>query len=278
MLASAALITTMVVGIRHLAQGLHPFEVAFFRNLFGLATLVPLILRHGWRPLQTTKIGLLTLRGVLNGISLLLFFLAVTLVPVARIAAFSFTTPLFVTVLAVLLLGERLGSVRLAGLLIGFAGALVILQPGVEAINIGAIYALASAAVWAAALIVTKILSRTEQSVTITFYGVLTLIPMTLIPALFVWEGPSAVELVWLAGLGAIWISGQLCMTQALKLADASLVMPFDFSKLIWGSIAGFIFFAEVPSVWTWIGASLVLGATSYVALRDRQPSAAPAV
>ena len=277
MLASAALITTMVVGIRHLAQGLHPFEIAFFRNLFGLAALAPLILRHGWRPLQTTKIGLLTVRGVLNGISLLLFFLAVTLVPVARIAAFSFTTPLFVTVLAVMLLGERLGGVRLAGLLVGFAGALIILQPGVEAINIGAIYALGSAAVWAAALIVTKILSRTEQSVTITFYGVLTLIPMTLIPALFVWEGPNVTELLWLAGLGAIWISGQLCMTQALKLADASLVMPFDFSKLIWGSIAGFIFFAEIPSVWTWIGASLVLGATSYVALRDRQPSAAPA-
>jgi drug/metabolite transporter (DMT)-like permease len=270
MVASSALITTMVIGIRFLSEGMHPFEIAFFRNCFGMAVLVPLVLRAGIAPLRTKRLGMLAVRGVLNAISLLLFFLAVTLVPVADIAAFSFTTPLFVTLLAGLFLGERLGFHRLAGLAVGFGGALVVLRPGAETINEGAIFALCSAAFWGTALAVTKGLSRTETSVTITFYGVMLLIPVTLVPALFVWTWPSWSQLAALAGLGAVWISAQLCMTQALRHADASLVVPFDFAKLIWGAAAGYLFFFEVPSIFTWIGSAMILGAATYMGWRER--------
>lgn len=270
MLASTALITTMVVGVRWLAEEMHAFEIALFRNLFGLLALTPLLLRSGPTLLRTQRLGMLSLRAILNSISMLLFFLAITLVPIAKIAAFGFTTPLFVTVLAVLILRERLGWVRAIGLAIGFGGALIVLRPGLEVINIGSIYALGSAGVWAFAIMVTKMLSRTESSVTITFYGAMIMVPVTLVPALFVWTTPTLSQLAGLVLLGAIWMSAQLCMTQALKFADASLVMPFDFAKLIWGAIAGFIFFTEVPAIWTWIGGSLILGATTYVGVSER--------
>ena len=181
MLAFTILITFMVVGIRILSAELHPFEIAFFRNLFGLAVLVPLVLRNGVEPLKTRNIGLLSLRGILNGASLLLFFLAVTLVPVADIAAYSFTTPLFVTILAVLFLSERMGPRRWTGLFVGFLGAMVILRPGAGAVSVGALYALGSAAFWALTVVTIKVLSRTEASVTITFYGVLILLPIILL-------------------------------------------------------------------------------------------------
>jgi len=258
MLAFTILITFMVVGIRILSAELHPFEIAFFRNLFGLAVLVPLVLRNGVEPLKTRNIGLLSLRGILNGASLLLFFLAVTLVPVADIAAYSFTTPLFVTILAVLFLSERMGPRRWTGLFVGFLGAMVIL-----------------AAFWALTVVTIKVLSRTEASVTITFYGVLILLPITFVAASFHWTWPSAWQLLWLAVLGTAWVTAQLCVTQALKSADAGLVMPFDFAKLLWAAVAGFLIFAEVPSVWTWVGSAIIFAAATYVAYRERksQPS-----
>ncbi|NQV54544.1 MAG: DMT family transporter [Rhodospirillales bacterium] len=271
MLVFTALIMGMVVGIRLLSKNLHPFEIAFFRNLFGMITLVPLVIRNGIEPLKTKRLGLIGLRGIFNAASLMLFFLAVTLVPVAEIAAYSFTTPLFVTIMAMLFLSERMGPRRWIGLIVGFGGAMVILRPGSEAISVGALYAIGSAAFWALTVIVIKILSKTEASVTITFYGVIILIPITFIAALFVWTWPSAIELMWMALLGAAWITAQLCLTQALKNADAGLVMPFDFTKLIWGAAAGFIIFAEVPSIYTWIGSAIIFGAGTYVAYRERK-------
>jgi drug/metabolite transporter (DMT)-like permease len=184
--------------------------------------------------------------------------------------------------MAVLFLAERMGPRRWIGLLSGFLGAMVVLRPGAGAISVGALYALGSAAFWALTIVVIKVLSRREASVTITFYGVLILIPITFAAALPVWKWPSAEELLWMALLGTAWITAQLCLTQALKNADAGLVMPFDFAKLIWAAVAGFIVFAEVPSVWTWIGSGIIFAAATYVAYRERQarrrPAEAPAV
>lgn len=277
MLAFTLLITFMVVGIRILSEDMHPFEIAFFRNLFGLLALAPLVLRNGLEPLKTKIIGLLGLRGTLNAASLLLFFLAVTLVPVADIAAYSFTTPLFVSILAVLFLGERMGPRRWSGLFVGFVGAMIILRPGAGAVNVGALYAMGSAAFWALTVVTIKVLSRTEASVTITFYGVLILIPITLGAALFFWTWPSLWQLLWLAALGTAWITAQLCLTQALKVADAGLVMPFDFAKLLWASVAGFVFFAEEPSIFTWSGSAVIFAAATYVAYRERKSAVKPA-
>lgn len=270
MLASTALITIMVIGIRFLSEDLHPLQVAFFRNFFGLFFLLPILLRNGTAQMRTQRLGLLTLRGLLNGSSLMLFFMAVTLIPIAKLAALGFMTPLFVTILAVLFLGEKMGRVRALGLGVGMAGAVLILQPGLEVVSVGAIYQIASVLFWAGAIITTKMLGRTEAATTISFYGIIIMIPITFIPALFVWSWPTPQEYIGMAILGGIWVSAQLCMTQSLKLADASLVIPVDFAKLVWGAAAGFFIFAEEPSLGTWIGGALVMAATTYVAVHER--------
>ena len=270
MVTSSAMFGGMAGIVRHLSGDIHPFEAAFFRNFFGLIMFLPILAKVGLAPLRTRRFGFLTLRAALNATSMTLFFLAVSLVPIAKVAALNFTSPLFVTLAAIGLLGERMGLRRTIGLAIGFTGALVILRPGLEVINPGSGYALLSAAIWAAAIIVIKVLSRTESSLTITVYAVLFLTPLTLIPALFVWRWPDLEQLAWLAGIGFLGTGGHLLFAQALSHADASLVMPFDFTKLLWAALIGFFFFTEVPVVWTWVGGAVIFTSATYVAYRER--------
>ncbi len=276
-LVATAMFGAMSGGVRHVSTDMHPFEIAFFRNFFGFLSLMPFLMRYGLEPLKTRRYGFLALRGILNATSMTLFFVALTLVPIAKVSALAATTPLFATLLAILLLGERMGLRRWIGLLVGFGGAIVILRPGYGEINIGIVYSLVSATIWACAIIVIKSLARTEPSLTITLYGVLFLMPFTLVPALFVWQWPTWVQLGWLAALGSVGTMGHLAFAQAMRYADASLVVPFDFTKLLWAALIGFVFFAEVPSIWTWIGGTAIFASATYIAYRERQADLAEA-
>ena len=235
--------------------------------------ITPVLMRTGLANFRTNNIGLMAARGGLNAAAMILFFVALGMMPLAEISALTFTTPLFVALLVVPILRERLGSRRIASLVVGFSGALIIIRPGVEIIDLGAVLALASAAAWAGAVIVIKYLSRTDSPETITMYGLLFLALFTLPPALFVWRWPTPVEYLWLVAIAAAGTLGQLLFTYALKNADASLVMPFDFTKLIWASLFGFVIFAETPTVWTWVGGIIIFAGASYVTLRESQES-----
>ncbi len=255
--------------IRFLSSDLHGFEIAFFRNLFGVFVLLPLVLRAGVRSLATAKLHLHALRGVLNAITMLSFFVAVGMTPLATVAALGFTSPLFTTLFAALILGERVGPRRVAGLAVGLAGALVILRPGIISVGLGEILLLVSSIVWAAALIDIKILARTETSLTTTVYGGFFLIPITFVAALFVWRWPEPHEILILLGVGALGSIGQVAVAQAFHEAEAAQVMPGDFTKLLFGSLIGFFFFAERPDLWTLVGGSMVFGSVIYIAYRD---------
>ncbi len=271
MLLASAFATSMMGFVRHLSDGgLHPFEIAFFRNFFGLILLLPLLWKFGMGSLKTDKFGLQAFRGVCNATSMLLYFTAVTMIPIAKVSALNFTTPLFVTLGAVLVLRERMGIRRWTGLVLGFAGAIIILRPGLEIIHPGAMFALASAFVWGTAVIIIKILSRTDSPFTITIYGALFLTPITFVAALFFWRNPTLEELGWLIILGALGSSAQFLFAQSLKGADATLVMPFDFTKLIWASLIGYLFYAEIPVIWTWLGGGVIFTSAVYIAYRER--------
>ena len=129
------------------------------------------------------------------------------------------------------------------------AGALVILRPGFEVVSFGMLVVLFSNLAWAGALHVIKMLARTETAVTTSMYAALLMVPMTLAPALFVWEWPNPDQLLWLVVIGICGSFAQLCLAQAFRDADATLVLPMDFTKLIWASLIGFFFFAEVPDL-----------------------------
>ena len=271
MALAAAAFSVMHAGIRHLSGEMHPFEIAFFRVFFGFFALAPVFLRDGWAPLKTRNLKLFAYRGVLNSAAMLMFFFSLSITPLATVAALSFTAPLFATLLAMLLLRESVRLRRWSALLIGFAGTLVILRPGIAEIGLGPMLVIGSSVVWAFALMLIKVLTRTESSVTITAYASIFLSPVCLVAALPYWTWPGLEQLAWLAAIGVVGTVAQTAMNQSFKLADASAVLPMDFSKLIWASAIGFALFGEVPDMWTWVGGAMIFGGATYVGIRESQ-------
>ncbi len=281
MLATTVLISVMHAMIRHISATQHPFEIAFFRSFFGLIAFLPIFLRHGTRVLRTERLPLHFARGVIQTGAMLMFFTAISLLPLAKLSALSFTSPLFASLFAIVLLGERVRLRRTAALLVGFAGTLIIIQPGTVSIETGTLLVLGSSALWGFALIFVKRLSATDSSVTIVTYMNLFLTPLALIPALFVWRWPTGQELLLLFLVGAIASSAHFAMTQAFRHADTTAVMPFDYTRLVWASILGFILFAEVPSLLTLLGGLIIAASATYIAFREAQvgkdkPAAVP--
>ena len=269
MVASTIALATMHALIRHISQDLHPFEIAFFRNVFGFVALSPLFIRYGFGPLRTRRLGLLSVRAVLNTCVMLSFFYGLSVSPLAVVSALGFSAPVFATLLAILFLGEVVRLRRWLAILVGFAGTMVIVRPGFTTLDPGIIAVLMSAWLWAGALIVIKVLSRTESSLTITAYMTILMAPLSLVPALFFWEWPTLEQWGWLAMIGALGTVGQLTMTEALHLGETSEVMPLDFLKLIWAAVIGFLAFGEIPDLFTWVGGVMIFGAATYIAVRE---------
>jgi drug/metabolite transporter (DMT)-like permease len=274
MLAATLSIVAMNVTIREVAAQIHVFEIAFFRNLFGVLIFVPVLFRAEASPFRTRKLGLMTLRAALNIVAMLAFFYALTLIPLTDVTALSFTTPLFASVLAVVFLGETLSGRRWIGLVVGLTGALIILRPGVQEIGLGAAMVLLSSGTWACALMCIKVLTRTESALTIALYAALMQVPFAFVASLFVWVWPNWTELGLLALLGALGGFAQLCLSQAFRDADTTLVLPIDFTKLIWAGIAGYLLFAEIPDIWTVVGAVVVFAAVFSMAWQERRETA----
>jgi len=271
MLFAALSITAMNVTIRQISQELHVFEIAFFRHLFGTIVLLPLIARAPMTRLRTRRLDLHAMRAVLNLASMLVFLYGLTLIPLAEVTALSFTSPLFASALAVIFLKEVMGPRKLVSLVIGFLGALIILRPGFQEVGIGSLCILASSAIWACALICIKVAARTESSVTATIYGAMLQAPMSLLAAFFVWQWPTLDQLAVLVMIAAFGSFSQVALTQAFVYADATLVLPADFTKLIWASLAGYLLFAEIPGNWTILGAAIICAGVLYGATGARR-------
>ena len=269
MLMATVAFTAMHAMIRHAAQGLHPFEVAFFRNLFGLVFLAPVLFRYGIAPLRTRKLKVHALRGVLNLASMLCFFYAVTIAPFADVTALTFTAPIFASALAIVFLGERAKPVRWAAIVIGFFGAVVILRPGFGEIGLGPVLTVTAALLWALAMLVIKTLTRTESSLTITAYMMIVLAPMSFVAALPFWTWPAPEQYLTLFVLAVLGTCGHLCLNQALKEGDTSLVSPVDYVRLVWAALIGYFAFGEVPDAMTWIGGIMICGGAGLVAWHE---------
>jgi drug/metabolite transporter (DMT)-like permease len=269
MVVSTIMFAGMHAAIRHTTQHMPPVEVAFFRNLFGLLVIAPLLLRYGSGVFRTKKLSLHMLRAVLNVLSMLAFFVGLSMTPIARATALSFTAPLFTALLGVLFLGEVFRWRRWTAILVGFIGALVILRPSLEGLETGALLIIFSSLLWSLAVIDIKVLARTESSLTITAYVTVLMIPLTLGPALMNWQTPPAEMWGWLIFIGVIGTLGQLVVTEAFKLADTTALMPFDFIKLIWAAILGALLFGELPDMYTWIGAAIVFASSFYIVWRE---------
>lgn len=272
MMFSALMFQSMNAVIRHVANlGLHPFEIAFFRNVFGIVALVPLIVRYGIEVMYTSKFHLHLLRGVINVVSMLCFFYSVSVAPLASVASLGFTLPLFVTIYATFMLKERLHSRRLIALAIGVVGALMIIRPGSDDMNMGNLIVLVGTAVWGLALMVIKVQSRTESSLNITLWSSIMLAVLSAIPALLVWKAPDGEQLLWMGLTGVLGTAGTMAVAQALRLADASAIMPFDFTKFLWAALIGYLAFGQVADAWVWLGGAVIFSSTLYLTFRESQ-------
>ncbi|MDH3740925.1 MAG: DMT family transporter [Hyphomicrobiales bacterium] len=274
MVAAGILNTVMLAAIKQLSADLHAFEIAFFRCFVGFAVLLPLIWRNGGMVvLRSDQMGLHVLRSALNAGGMLLFFWAITLAPLATVSAINFASPLFAALLAIVILGEKVGLRRWAGLIIGFIGTIVILRPGAGIVEFGALLALASSALWAGAMITIKHLTGSESPLSITTWGAFLVGVFCLPAAIYVWQWPTGEQWVWLIVIGTLGSVIQFSLAKAFSLAETTVVLPFDFLKLVWASVFGFVLFAEVPDPWAWIGGSIIFASAVYVAYRERARS-----
>lgn len=268
--------STMHAMIRAQSADMHPFQIAFFRNFFGLVVFIPLLWSQGIGFLRTERLGLHALRGALNVGAMLCFFTALSVAPIARVTALSFSAPLFTAALSVLILGERFRLRRWTAIALGFLGTLIILRPGAVPIDLGTALTLVAATLWGVTMIVIKMLSRTESSFVTTAYMSLFLSVFALGPALTVWRPMTLEDVAWLTLLAVIGTLAQIALGQALKETEPTAVLPFDFLKLVWASIFGFWLFAETPDLFTWIGAAIVFGSGFYIAYRERSLGRSP--
>lgn len=271
MLGATISFSLMHATIRHLSEGLHPFQVAFFRNAFGLLVLAPLLIRHKGAPLRTRRLPLYLTRTMLNAIGMLSFFYALAIAPLAEVTALSFLGPIFATVLGVMLLGETVGVRRWMAIGIGFLGALVILRPGFESVGLGSVLAIVASFSFGLMVMVIKRLGTTESALSITTYMVALLVPVTLVPAIFVWQWPAWEQWPWLLVMGGLGSAAHLMMSGAIKLAPTNVVMPVDFARLVWMALIGYMLFFEVPTIFTWIGGFMIFASATYVAYRESQ-------
>lgn len=259
----------MITLVRHLTESFDPLQVVFFRNLFGFLAMLPWLTHRGLGVMRTARLGLHLLRAAIGMAAMVLWFTALSLMPLAEATALSFTAPIFTSVLAVILLGEIMRARRWTATAIGFLGALIILRPGIEALDPVALLAIGAAAAWATSSIVVKVMARTEHPGTITTYLTVFLTPLSLIPALFVWQTPTLVELGWCALLGIAGSAGHFCLSRALGTTEATIVAPFDYLRLPLVAAMAYAIYGEVPDVWIWLGGAIIAGSSIYIARRE---------
>jgi drug/metabolite transporter (DMT)-like permease len=269
MTASACLFGLMAVIVRIASKDLHAFEIAFFRSLFGALAALPLLWRGGPRVLRTDRFGFYLARCAIGTLSMLSGFWAIAHLPLAQAIALSYASPLFVTVGAVLFLGEIVRMRRWSAVVAGFIGVLVIVRPGTAGFTAASLVALFSAAMSGTVTISIKHLSRSDPADTIVLLTTLLWVPLTLPAALAVWQWPAAALWPWLVLAGVLGTGAQYAWTHALRLADASSLAPFTYLQLLVVGALAWVLFGESPDRWTALGAAIIVGASLYIARRE---------
>ena len=266
MVVAAGLATAMHASVRILSGDIHPLEIVFLRQIAVGVILLPWLLRFGIGVMKTRRFTAHLGRGLCQSVSNSLWFWALSVVPLAKVSALSFSQVLFAVAGAIVFLGEKPRMARWIALGVGFAGILVIVEPGIQAVSLGIVLVLVSRVFVAANKVISKSLTATESSTTILAYSAVIISSATLIPTIFVWQTPALHDLGWIAAIGAFGFSGQFCMLKAYKLADLGAVEPLGFARVLWAALFGFLLFGEIPSTGTWIGGALVVIAVTYLA------------
>lgn len=264
MLGAIASFSAMAVAGRAVSHALDTFEIMTYRSLVGIVVLwVILTLTGQWRQVTRRSFGTHVVRNAAHFTGQNLWFYAVTAIPLAQVFALEFTSPIWVVLLSPLILGEPLTRLRLMSVLAGFVGILIVARPSPDTISPGLIAAASSAVFFALSVMYTRLLTRTETVLCIMFW-------LTLMQAVFgiifsAWDGdmvaPSAQTLPWLVLIGLAGLLAHYCLTSALAIAPATVVVPIDFVRLPTIAIVGMLLYDEALDAWVFIGAAVIFAA-----------------
>ena len=254
--------------VKYLSDEIHPFEIAFFRNVFVIIVLAPIILTNGRKIFVSKQPKIHIYRILLNSVALICFFYGLSKTALAEATALGFTVPIFATILSILFLKEKIRLRRFSALIIGFSGTLIVLRPDIS-IEIGSLFIIVSSLLWSICLIFIKQLTKTDNAITISLYAGIGLIPATLFVAIPVWTTPTIHQITILFFISFAGTLAQTLMNTAFKHGEVAMLLPFDFLRLIWAALLGYTLFIETPDITLWLGGILILGSTSYMAWRE---------
>ncbi len=271
LILGALFFSAMGLCVKLLGERLPSIEIAFFRVLTGLAVVLPLMAQEGIGLWRTQRLGAHFGRALLGTGGMVCGFYAFTNLPLAEATAISFTKPLFMVVLAALVLHETVRARRWTATAVGFLGVLLMMRPGSEAMEAAALVALLGAAFGALVTIFIKQLVATERKSTIMAYLGLTGMTLTGLPMLLVWVTPNLYEVALIVLMGLVGSVAQLCLMQAFKLGEASALAPFDYARLPFAAAFGWFFFGELLDGWAIAGVLVIILSSAYIAWREAQ-------
>ncbi len=252
------------------AQHLDPYVMAFLRYLFGALFLLPIIMRIGvHRSFHTNRVGTHVWRGVLHTGGMMLWFIGLPLTSLADITALGFTGPIFVTIGAALFLGENVRLRRWIAVLVGFAGAMIIIRPGFGEIGYGALCILLSTPLFSASNLMAKALARTDSANTIVIWQNLVIIVCAAPVAIWFWQTPTWTDVLWFLAAGLCGTLGHLSLQRGYQLADITLLQPIGFLSLLWNALLGYFLFFQQPDLWTFVGAAVIFASAMYISHRE---------
>jgi drug/metabolite transporter (DMT)-like permease len=264
--AGLAVFSRMVIN-----AGMHSLEVVFLRNVFACLFLLPLLAYRGAALFRPKRFDLYAVRVVVSLLSMQAWFYAISLITVGEVTAITFLAPLFGTLGAILLLGERVRLRRWTALGVGFLGAMIMLRPTGASIGAGQLYALLSAMFAGLTAVLVKQLTAHDDPDKIVFLTNMLMMPLSLVPALFVWKWPTLGMLPALLGMGVCAVLGHVALVRGYTMIDASLALTFEFSKLPFTVGIAFLAFGELIDAWTWIGALVIFASAVYITRREAQ-------
>ncbi len=270
-LASTVFLGSSDATSKYLSATLPSIEIAWIRFLvFALVMLPAMLPGSPWYAMQTQLRGFQVMRGAALLGSSLFFISGLRFLPIAEASATSFVSPLFVTALSIVFLGESVGLRRWLATAVGLVGVLIILRPGSGAFHPAALFSIVSALAWACTLIMTRVMSGTERAITTMAYSSITGLAILSVLVPFVWVTPSWHDIFFGIVIGVASTAGQWIVVLAFRYANVSVLAPFSYTQLLWVSFLGFLIFGEVPDVWTVTGAAFIVASGLYTAHRER--------
>ena len=270
----AFLFSVTDVIVKQLGRKFDPTELALFRYGIGMIILTPVFLKMGFAELKTKRIGMHIVRMSLAMAAQLGIFITVINMPLADATAIYFSKPLFTTVVAVIFISEVVSGRRWLATTVGFIGVIVMIQPGADTMNPIALIAVASALAFATANVLIRVLARTEPPNRILFYYHIGGIIVFTGPAIYFWTMPVGIEWALLISIAVLTTLGMTCFVRAFSAGEANAVGPIEYVRIIYAALFGYILFGEIPSIWTGVGAVLIVASAIYIA-RDEDQKAA---